>query len=281
MSGVKQNMDVHTYAVGMMLTAAQYYEIKDGLGDFLRKSDGNYWSRSEHYTVDAFREQGVWLYLSRMDTIYRVKVRIEPCRVLAGGDPTALFQADKKQYHAIVEQYIRTLQKSFVLPHYKWACFREGDGKAKNVREANKHSCRQQCRQAAFFAYDKTAQLQMTGRRPEGRLGKRVLRLEAELNRGAMKQHLGKQKSNYQFLKQGVKRAGKVIDWYLKRVYKDNTSPHLRYEDAVACIAGQRWKDKTKERAAYLLRKVSDSQSLDAALQKTMEHFGIKRDAAD
>ena len=49
MSGVKQNMGVHTYAVGMTLTAAQYYEIKNGLGDFLRKSDGNYWSRSEHY----------------------------------------------------------------------------------------------------------------------------------------------------------------------------------------------------------------------------------------
>ena len=71
MSGVQQNMGVHTCAVGMTLTAAQYYEIKDGLGDFLRKSDGNYWSRSEHYTVDAFREQGVGLYLSRMDTIYR------------------------------------------------------------------------------------------------------------------------------------------------------------------------------------------------------------------
>lgn len=110
MSGVQQNMGVHTCAVGMTLTAAQYYEIKDGLGDFLRKSDGNYWSRSEHYTVDAFREQGVWLYLSRMDTIYRVKVRIEPCRVLAGGDPTALFQADKKQFREMVKQVDSLLQ---------------------------------------------------------------------------------------------------------------------------------------------------------------------------
>ena len=184
------------------------------------------------------------------------------------------------QEAGVVQQYIRTLQKSFVLPHYKRVCFREGDGKAKNVREANKHSCRQQCRQAAFCAYDKTAQLQMIGRLPEERLGKRVLRLEAELKRGAIKQHLGKQKSNYQFLKQGVKRAGKVIDWYLKRVYKDNTSPHLRYEDEVACIAGQRWKDKTRERAAYLLRKVSDSESMNAAIRKTAEKFGIKRQTA-
>lgn len=58
MSKVKQNLGVHTYAVGMTLTAAQSYEIKDGLGDFLRKSDGNYWSRSDHYTVDAFSRTG-------------------------------------------------------------------------------------------------------------------------------------------------------------------------------------------------------------------------------
>ena len=78
-------------------------------------------------------------------------------------------------------------------------------------------------------------------------------------------------------MKQGVKHGNRVIDWYLKRVYKDNTSSHLRYEDAVACIAGQRWKDKTKERAAYLLRKVSDSESMNAAIRKTAEKFGIKR----
>lgn len=81
-------------------------------------------------------------------------------------------------------------------------------------------------------------------------------------------------------LKQGVKRVSKVIDWYLKRIYKDNKSPHLRYEAAVACIAGQRWKDKTKKRVAYLLRKVSDSESMNAAIRKTAEKFGIKRQTA-
>ncbi len=197
MSKVKQNLGVHTYAVGMTLTAEQYYDMKDRLGALLRKTTGDYWSKAEHYTVDNFRKQGVWLYLSRMDTIYRVKVRIEPCRVLASGDPTALFQANKKQYREMVgqvdsllqpyslprsvdrmkisrldltcdlafkepemvQQYIRTLQKAFVLLHYKRVRFREGDGKVKDAREANQHSCRQQCRQAAFFAYDKTAQL--------------------------------------------------------------------------------------------------------------------------
>ena len=36
-SKVKQNLGVHTYAVGMTLTAAQYYDIRDRLGALLRK----------------------------------------------------------------------------------------------------------------------------------------------------------------------------------------------------------------------------------------------------
>lgn len=95
MSGVKQNMGVHTCAVGMTLTAAQYYEIKDGLGDFLHKSDGSYWSRSEHYTVDAFREQGVWLYLSRMDTIYRVKYALNRAGCLPAATRRHCFRQTK------------------------------------------------------------------------------------------------------------------------------------------------------------------------------------------
>ena len=34
-------------------------------------------------------------------------------------------------------------------------------------------------------------------------------------------------------------------------------------------------KEKTRHRLEYLLRKVSDSQSLDAALRKTKEKFGL------
>lgn len=317
MSKIKQNTGIHTYAVGMTLTAAQYYEIKDSLGDFLRKNDGNYWSRSEHYTVDAFREQGVWLYLSRTDTIYRIKVRIEPCRVLRSDDPTALYQPDKKSYRKMVDcvdkllklyhvprsvdrmkisrldltcdllfkdgglvmQYIRTLQKSFVLPHYKRVFFREKDGKAKDIRAANMHSCRQQCKQASFFAYDKTAQMEMTGRMTDKLTGSHILRLEAELSRGAMKQHLGKQDSNYRFLKQGMKCVLAVINWYLKRMYKGNSGEHLKYQDAAKRIAQGHWKHKTKQRMLYLLRKVSDSETMNTAIQKTQKKFGLKSQA--
>lgn len=56
---------------------------------------------------------------------------------------------------------------------------------------------------------------------------------------------------------------------------------HLRYQDAVQLIQKKFSKKKTRERLEYLLRKASDSQSLDAALQKTIKQFGMKRGAAD
>ena len=59
MSKVKQNAGVHTYAVGMTLTAAQYHAIKNRLGHLLRKSTGDSWSKAEHYMVDSFREKGI------------------------------------------------------------------------------------------------------------------------------------------------------------------------------------------------------------------------------
>lgn len=39
-------------------------------------------------------------------------------------------------------------------------------------------------------------------------------------------------------------------------------------------------KDKTKERTAYLLRKVRDSENMNAAIRKKAEKFGIKRQTA-
>ena len=310
---------VHTYSVGMPLTAKQYYQIQKSLSDHLRLTNSNFWAKKEQYTVDFLKESGIVLYLSKIKRIYRIKVRLEPCRVLGNSDPAALYQPSKKSYREMIQQvdkllqpyhipcsidemkisridltcnllfsqsdpvqiYIRSLQKAFVLPHFKRDYFRPDDGKAKNPQEANRHSCKQKCRSASFFSYDKTAQLQMIGRLTNELIGKRVLRLEAELKREAMKKHLGKQPDNYHYLKAGAAQAQKVIKWYLKRLFKHADGTHMCYCEAVELVQQQTWKPKTRERALYLLRKVSDSQSLDAALQKTMAHFGIKRDAAD
>ncbi len=102
---------------------------------------------------------------------------------------------------AVTLEYIRIMKKGCILPHYKKDRFKENEKKAKDVTEANNHSCRQFCKSAAFFAYDKTAQLKMTDRLTEQLVESNVLRFEAELKRPAMKKHLGKQDSNYYYLK--------------------------------------------------------------------------------
>lgn len=68
----------------------------------------------------------------------------------------------------LVQAYLRILKKSRVLPHYRVEQFREGKGKTKDVREANRHSYKQSCNSAAFFAYDKTTQLAILGTRELG-----------------------------------------------------------------------------------------------------------------
>ncbi len=89
-----------------------------------------------------------------------------------------------------VQIYIRSLQKSLRFAHYKRDYFRPDDGKSKNPQEANRHSCKQKCRSASFFLMIKLPNCKMIGRLTNELIGKRVLRLEAELKREAMKKHL-------------------------------------------------------------------------------------------
>jgi hypothetical protein len=92
-------------------------------------------------------------------------------------------RADYTQNHCfsdaeLVQAYLRILKKSRVLPHYRVEEFREEEGKTKDVREANRHSYKQSCKSAAFFAYDKTAQLAMLGEEGAKLKSGRILRLE-------------------------------------------------------------------------------------------------------
>ena len=102
-----------------------------------------------------------------------------------------------------------------------------------------------------------------------------ILRLEAELKREALKKRVGKQTDNYHYLKAGAKQACQVIRWYLKRLFRRADGSHLRYQEAVQLIQKKISKKKTRERLEYLLRKASDSQSLDAALCKTQDKFNL------
>lgn len=141
--------------------------------------------------------------------------------------------------------------------------FRENEHKAKDCKAANKHSCKQYCKSTAFFAYDKTAQLEMIDAFPDVLIGKRVLRLEAQLRRKAMKKWAEKDavdSGNWAIIKVLGRSAEQVLDWYLIRI-QPVKGDYLRYQDAVEAVSQVRGK-KTGERMLYLLRKASDSDAL-------------------
>lgn len=303
---------IHTYSLFMVLTAKEYYTILHCCHSAYNLQD-DYWSQNRTKHIDIFADRGIKLYLSRRKQIYTLKIRIEPCRVLGSTDATRLYQPDAKSYRSLVKNadkllktiavpcsiddmsicrmdatadlyfhsaphvlyYLRTLQKGRGILHYKRDFFKEGSKKAKNPREANRHSYRIKCRRAAFFCYDKCAQLEMTDRLTDAQLNKHILRLEAELQRKAFIQQLGCQPDNFHYLRASSRQAVPLILRYLKRVLKHMTGTHLRYEDAFAWIQAQSWRQKTKKRAAYLLRKVSDCHTIDTAIDKTCEKFGI------
>lgn len=308
---------IHTFSVYMTLTGAEYHAVKHCCVS-LRLLCEDYWSKKQSYYIDIFEDQGLKLYLSHAGNIYTLKIRIEPCKVLGSNDPAALYQPCKKSYRKLVKQadkllsrlsvpcsiddmsicrmdattdlyfnctafvmhYIRTVQKGHVLLHYKRVYFKDKPKKAKDPREANRHSYRLECKTAAFFCYDKSAQLAMTGRLTDDLIDTHILRLEAELNRKAMKKFLGRQPDNCNYLKAGYKKAVQIILWYLKRQMKGMAGTYLRYSAAADAIEHQTWRKKTKERAQYLLRKTSDSETIDAAIRKTCTHFGLKDSAA-
>ena len=185
----------------------------------------NYWKGQFVYTYSGWA--GVRLRLRRSGEAvpWELEVIAHPARVLGNPDRSALYvpqkdsyreflrradawleeaavpcalkemqvrRADYTQNHCfadaeLVQAYLRILKKSRVLPHYRVEEFREEEGKTRDVREANRHSYKQSCKSAAFFAYDKTAQLAMLGEEGTKLKSGRILRLEVQLRRKALR----------------------------------------------------------------------------------------------
>jgi len=266
----------------------------------------NYEHDSYKYASDYFAEQGVKLQISRTEgNPWELLVIIHPTLVLGEDDRSALYQASKPSYNKIVravdkmlksvnvpfslddmsiyrpdatvnlifddgklvDEYIRILKKSKILPHYRLDWFREKEKKAKDCKLANRHSHKQRCKSAAFFIYDKTAQLEMTDHFPDALMGKKVLRLEAQLRRKTLKKwvHDKELGSNWEIIRDVYKNREKIIKWYLNRVQP--AGKYVRYKDAVGLIEDAKLKEKVRTRMLYLLRKTSDKESLTAALK--------------
>lgn len=276
--------------------------------------NSDYESDSYQYFSDHFAEQGVKLHISRYNgKPWRLYVIVHPTLVIGDNDRSALYQAKKSSYKTLVRlvdkmldganvpcslddmklyradvtantvfdhtewvaEYVRIYKKSIILPHYKLDWFREKAKKAKDYKLANRHSHKQSCKSAAFFVYDKTAQLKMIDRFPDTLTGKKVLRLEIQLRRKALKKWVdnGELGSNWEIIRDVYKRRKRIIEWYLGRTQPKGQ--YVRYQDAVELINSTKLKKKTRDRMLYLLRKTSDKDSLTAALKDLKSEYHL------
>lgn len=278
----------------------------------------NYIKDTYVYSSDYFKDDGIKIWIKRINgNPWGLLIVVHPMLILNSSDRSALYQPDKKsEYRRMVDrvdkllkivgvpcsidkmkfyridvtinlifgdetcvnEYLRILKKSCLLPHYRLDWFREEKQKAKDCKIANKHSFKQYCKSAAFFSYDKTAQLEMIDAFPSTLVGKRVLRLETQLRRKGMKKWAGKdvmEGSNWNILKKLWEKCKKINEWYISRLQPTGVQ-YVRYEDAMRMVETIKSK-KIKERVLYLLRKTSDSKTLTAALEKLRKKYKLTK----
>lgn len=282
-----------------------------------RTEISDYYEDSYSYLSDCLVDEGVRIWLRRSgERPWGLLVVVHPMLVLGSSDRSALYQPKKKsEYQEIVkrvdkllesvnillsidkmklyrvdttanlifnkkssvDEYIRIIKKSALLPHYQLDHFREKEHKTKDAKAANKHSHKQYCKSAAFFAYDKTAQLEMIDSFPIALVGRHILRLEAQFRRAGMRKWVGNgmDGSNWNILKKLGESSEKVLQWYIKRLQPVH-APYVRYRDAVELIESVKGK-KNRERMLYLLRKTSDSESLTTALEKLGKKYNLSK----
>jgi len=278
--------------------------------------ESDYVRDSYQYASDHLISNGVKIHIFRKGgSGWGLFIIVHPTLVLGNDDRSALYYATKSSYNrmiklvdkmlkpihiscsladmklyrvditgnvifdnaAWVSEYIRILKKSIILPHYRVDYFRGKEGKAKDCKLANHHSHKQYCKSTAFFVYDKTAQLEMINCFPDALIGKKVLRLEAQLRRSAIKKWIpGKALgANWEIAHDIYKNGPKIINWYLKRLQPSGNI--VRYENAVELVNGAKLKKKTKDRMLCLLRKTSDKDSLTTALEALTDKFGLNK----
>jgi len=248
--------------------------------------EDNYERGVYSYRSEYLAEQGIKLRVAKYgNTPWGLYILVHPALALGNTDRAALYQPNKENYKKLAKvvdtklkkyevpvqmekmsmlradvtinlffsngefvcQYLKTFRKCLLIPHYKLSHFREDDHKAKNPEKANKHSYKQFCKSAAYFAYDKAAQLQMIDKFPESLADKHVLRLEAQLSSKAIRKWINSDDfgKHRKVLEQLVENGAGIHKWYLKRMGL-LLGEHLRYEDAVKMVDGVK-NEKTRK----------------------------------
>lgn len=284
-----------------------------------RTLESNYYLDRYHYASNCFEANGIKLDIQSYSAVgWSLKVRLKPSIIQKAKNPWALYRPTRKNYMTLVKNvdqilekvgvpcsidemsicrldvtenlifekqepvqiYLNLLKKSLIPPKYRLDSFRRINPKVKDPQEANRHSYKIKCRSAAFFAYDKTAQLQMIGRFHPPACGKRILRLEVQLQRPAMKKLVGEQMNNYCYLIKCAQQESEILSWYTDRL-QPKCEQYIHYQAAVDMVEKHVTNKKTRERMLYLLRKVSDSHNLSSAMVKLKGKFDLKGHQCD
>ena len=305
---------IHTLSFSRALTGKAYHEILRAarkVGMPVEAQD-DYFSDSSIHTLLGLQKRGIVIYLSRPKrTVYMLKLRIEPERLLGNTNAQALWQCKRGEWKRLVksadaplqpmyipsladmklsimeltanlsfpeqryvDEYLGILKSGCVNAHYRRLYFDKHSGKAKNAAEANRHSYKVACKQKSLFVYDKTAQLLMTERiakLPDHR----TLRIEVSLRREAIKKEFGKGCTVKEYLEKGSKNAQKIVREFLKRLLLSE-GQYYPYDEAIELV--QQFKtEKTHQRAALLIQLCSRKKSLDQAIRAMRTEYGVKR----
>lgn len=263
------------------------------------------------FTSAWLTDRGIRLQIrKRHNTPWYLSLILHPATLLGDDRPSALFHCTKQRYEVFtrvadklleplelpckvsemtvtrvdvttdihfayqesVDAYLRILKRSRILPHFKPDGFRPDDKKVEDCGLANSRLHKQTCKSASVFIYDKAEQLKSLKSR-QGKTDGHILRFECQLRRRALEKRLKKSGlSSQQLLEEASDKAMKIIAWYVKRLQPKGTVVH--YYKAQQIIDAVR-SEKTWEQMQYLLRKVSDSQSLTAALKKLKACYGL------
>lgn len=177
-----------------------------------------------------------------------------------------------------LDEHMRILKKSVLLPHHKLDFFRAKEYRAKDCKRASKHSYTQYCKSAVFLAYDRAAQSEMIDAFPNVKIGKRTLRLEVQLRRDGMKKWVGKNgvgKDNWKILQKLGINSENTILWYIDRL-QPVEADYERYSDTVDMI-GHIQNEGTHKRMLYLVQRINKGESITTALEKLKEEYHLSK----
>ena len=108
---------IHTLSFCRALTGKAYHEILRAalIAGMPVEAQNDYFSDSSTHTLLGLQKRGIVIYLSRPKrTVYMLKLRIEPERLLGNTDAQALWQCEKGEWKRLVKSIDVLLQPLYI-----------------------------------------------------------------------------------------------------------------------------------------------------------------------